>query len=147
MNLSAADANGSLPVSGVKAVDYSVSRRPDHAPTRAVSGSSATVKITAEGASTITYYAVDNAGNAGTPQTVTVDIDRTAPALHPSVSPNPVVLNGQATATPGATDAASGVASQSCATPIDGQGRIVLPSLHGHRCRRQHGYRPMQPTA
>lgn len=46
-----------------------------------------------------------------------VRIDRTAPKLAPTVSPNPVVRNSPATATAHATDAGSGVASQSCATP------------------------------
>jgi hypothetical protein len=41
-------------------------------------------------------------------------VDRRAPTLAPVVTPNPVVLNGVATATPNATDPASGVASQSC---------------------------------
>lgn len=45
---------------------------------------------------------------------VTVKKDATAPTLSPTVTPNPVFLNGAATADPGATDATSGVASASC---------------------------------
>jgi hypothetical protein len=41
-------------------------------------------------------------------------IDSVAPALNPSVSPSPVLLNGSATASPNASDAMSGVAAQSC---------------------------------
>jgi hypothetical protein len=41
-------------------------------------------------------------------------IDPTAPTLAPTISPSPVLLHGSATATPNATDATSGVASQSC---------------------------------
>ena len=47
-------------------------------------------------------------------QSVTVKRDATAPTLNPAVAPNPVQVNGSATATPGAGDALSGLASQSC---------------------------------
>ncbi|GEM_PF-6722984 len=46
-----------------------------------------------------------------------VRVDRTAPALAPVVSPNPVVLGQTATATPNATDTGSGVSSASCDPP------------------------------
>ncbi len=47
-----------------------------------------------------------------------INIDLTAPILMPLVSPDPVSLNGTATATPNAADALSGIASQSCAAPV-----------------------------
>ncbi|HET7036389.1 MAG TPA: PxKF domain-containing protein [Thermomicrobiaceae bacterium] len=40
--------------------------------------------------------------------------DALAPSLHPSVCPNPVLLNGSASATPNDSDATSVVASSSC---------------------------------
>jgi hypothetical protein len=43
-----------------------------------------------------------------------VNSDTTPPTLNPSVSPNPVYLNGTATATANATDSGSGIATQSC---------------------------------
>jgi hypothetical protein len=62
---------------------------------------------------------VDKVGNSRTRRSDdfgggTISIDKTPPALAPKASPNPVVLNGAATASPNATDALSGVASQSC---------------------------------
>jgi hypothetical protein len=51
-----------------------------------------------------------------TSQSVTIKRDATAPVLSPTVSPNPVLLNGAATASPGASDATSGLASASCGT-------------------------------
>jgi hypothetical protein len=45
---------------------------------------------------------------------LTVKRDATAPTLSPSVSPNPVVLNGSATASAGATDNLSGIDTASC---------------------------------
>ena len=41
-------------------------------------------------------------------------VDSTAPTLAPAVGPNPILLHGNATATPNAGDTTSGVASQSC---------------------------------
>ncbi|MHC2999870.1 hypothetical protein [Microbacterium sp. HJ5] len=51
---------------------------------------------------------------------ITVKLDETAPALAPTVSPNPVAVGGAAVAVPAATDLGSGVASQSCDTPSTG---------------------------
>ena len=59
----------------------------------------------------------DLAGNVSAPATVSdINVDETAPALAPTVAPNPVVLNGAATADAGASDALSGLdgASVSC---------------------------------
>ena len=61
---------------------------------------------------TLTCMATSAGGTSS--QSVTIKRDATAPALAPSVSPNPVLLHGTATATPNASDALSGIASQSC---------------------------------
>jgi hypothetical protein len=55
-------------------------------------------------------------------------IDSVAPTLNPSVSPNPVVLNGTATGAAGASDATSGIATQGCGavdTSSVGSGKTV----------------------
>lgn len=57
----------------------------------------------------------DLAGNTASDTQSGISIDKTAPSLAPVVTPNPVNLNGSATASPNATDGLSGVASQSCA--------------------------------
>lgn len=49
-------------------------------------------------------------------KSVTIKRDATAPA--PMVSPNPVPLNGSATASPNANDATSGIAVAAC-DPVD----------------------------
>jgi len=67
-----------------------------------------------DGTFTATGIATDQAGNSATMNFGPIKIDKTAPILAPSVSPNPVLLNGSATATPGATDTGSGIATQSC---------------------------------
>jgi hypothetical protein len=43
--------------------------------------------------------------------------DNTAPTLNPTVTPNPVALNGTATATPNSSDNLSGIDTESCDTP------------------------------
>jgi hypothetical protein len=55
----------------------------------------------------------DLAGNTAA-DSVGFEYDATAPTLNPTVSPNPVVLNGSANASPGASDATAGVASAAC---------------------------------
>ncbi len=55
----------------------------------------------------------DAAGNTGS-ASITLNIDTTAPTLTPSVTPNPVELNGAATADAGAADATSGIDTSSC---------------------------------
>jgi hypothetical protein len=59
----------------------------------------------------------DLAGNTA-PDSVAFKYDATAPTLNPSVSPNPVVLNASASASPGASDATAGLASAACG-PVD----------------------------
>jgi CSLREA domain-containing protein len=60
-----------------------------------------------------------NATSAGgtSSESMTIKRDATAPSLSPAVAPNPVLLNGSATAAPNATDVLSGVASSSCGLP------------------------------
>ena len=68
---------------------------------------------------TVNGTCTDNAGNTSAPVASSAfDYDATAPTLAPTVSPNPVILNGSATATPNASDATSGVATSSC-DPVD----------------------------
>ena len=61
----------------------------------------------------IVGHCKDIAGNEGIAD-ATVSIDTTPPSVEPVFSPDPVVVGGAASVSPGATDALSGVASQSC---------------------------------
>ena len=61
-----------------------------------------------------TFTVTDLAGNSASASISNVNIDKTAPTLSAVVAPNPVVLNGTATATATASDALSGVQDQSC---------------------------------
>jgi hypothetical protein len=66
-----------------------------------------------EGALTLTATCTDLTGNPSS-DSVTVQVDKTAPTLAPSVSPGTLGLNGSATASANATDSGSGIASSSC---------------------------------
>ena len=68
---------------------------------------------TDQAATTYLCSATSDGGSAG-PVSVTIKRDATKPTLSPSVSPNPVLLNGSATASPNASDNLSGIASASC---------------------------------
>jgi len=68
------------PGSDVKQIQYSLAGAQTGTAT-IVNGSSASVAITTEGITTLTYFATDNAGNSEVPKSVTVRIDRTAPSI------------------------------------------------------------------
>ncbi len=69
-----------------------------------------------DGIFTANGTATDHANNSGSTSFGPIKIDKTAPTLASSVSPNPVYLNGTAIATANATDSGSGIATQSCGT-------------------------------
>lgn len=74
--VSAADEDGG---SGVASITYDTGSGP-----QTVDGASASVTVSAEGTTTITYYATDAAGNAEEPHTLTVRIDETKPTISAS---------------------------------------------------------------
>ncbi|MDJ0455857.1 Ig-like domain-containing protein [Arthrobacter sp. NQ7] len=69
-------ANDGAGGSGVASISYMV----DGGAQQTVSGASASATVTGDGTHTVSYFATDNAGNAGTAQSQTVRIDTTAPA-------------------------------------------------------------------
>ena len=75
--LAAADNAGG---SGVASITYSATGAQPIAGTT-VNGAGAAVAISAEGTTTLTYAATDNAGNAEAPKTLTVKLDKTPPAI------------------------------------------------------------------
>ena len=76
VTLSATDNAGG---SGAKEVHYSLSGASTGSQT--ITGNSAIVTIAAEGATTLSYFAVDNAGNRETAKTLTVRVDKTPPTV------------------------------------------------------------------
>jgi hypothetical protein len=74
--------------SGVQSITYAITGA-QATPATVVSGSAASIAITTEGVSTITFWATDNAGNTESAQTLTVRLDKTAPTIGGSASPAP----------------------------------------------------------
>jgi hypothetical protein len=71
--------------------------------------------LTTEGTNqSVTGICFDLAGNSASLSVDGINIDKTAPTLSPTVSPNTVPLNGSATVSANANDALSGIAYQSC---------------------------------
>lgn len=63
----------------------------------------------------VTCTATSKGGTASVSKTIKVD--STAPMLAPTVTPNPLMLGATGTVTSNATDALSGIATQSCTAP------------------------------
>jgi hypothetical protein len=122
--LAATDTGGP----GVSAIQFSLSGAQTGVGT--IRGASGTVAITAEGITTLTYFAQDNAGNQETPKKLIVQIDKTPPNISVAVTPLPNV-NGwnktDVTVQFTATDALSGVASVSSPVTLtaEGKGQVV----------------------
>jgi hypothetical protein len=85
-------------------------------------GDVAVIPLHAEGSITLTYFAVDNAGNIEAPHIATLNIDKTAPVIGfgaASPAANGAGWNNSGVAVPFVvTDALSGVAGSSPASPL-----------------------------
>jgi hypothetical protein len=88
---------------------------PDSAVTSTTGCDATTIDYDTTGV-TLTCEATSAGGTSS--ESVTIKRDATAPTFVPTVSPNPVLLNGAATASANASDNLSGVASSSC-DPVD----------------------------
>ena len=118
LNLSATDPDG---VADVAAIRYSASGAETIAAT-AVPGSSASVAVTAEGVTTVTYFAVDKTGNAETSHAQLVRIDKTLPTVAYAGNAGTYTVDQTVAITCTAIDPAnangtpgSGLASSTCA--------------------------------
>src|SRR5258708_3388580 len=83
VNLSATDPDG---VADVATIQYSATGAQPVAPT-VVAGSSTTFTVTAEGVTTVTYFATDNAGNTEAAHAQVIRIDKTPPPTAITLSP------------------------------------------------------------
>ena len=93
VTLNAQDDEGG---SGVKEIHYSATGAQVIAST-VVPGGSATVNISTEGTTTISYFATDNAGNQESPaKTLTVNIDKSSPETAISAGPSGYVRSTSA---------------------------------------------------
>jgi hypothetical protein len=110
VHISASDDDGG---SGVASITVATSGAQSEAATTS-DGSSVDVPVSAEGTTTITYYATDAAGNAESPHTTTVRIDETAPTIAYGGNAGTYTVDQQVAIGCAASDALSGVAATSC---------------------------------
>jgi len=107
--------SGALGSNGWYRGDVTVSWSVTDGESAVTSAPCAPTTISADTPGQVVTCSATSAGGTGS-ESVTIKRDATAPSLSPAVAPNPVFLNGSATATPNAIDALSGVASSSCGT-------------------------------
>ena len=119
--LSATDDPGG---SGVREIHFSLSGAQSGA--GLANGSVASVPVSAEGITTLTYFAVDNAGNQEAAKTLVVRVDKTPPTLTCGVSPGqlwpPNHKMVPVTASVTQTDALSGPAGFALASITSNEG-------------------------
>ena len=72
---------------GVQAINFTLSGA--ETGTGIIPGASGSVPVTAEGITTLTYFAEDTAGNKEAPKTLTVQIDKTPPTITATLTPTP----------------------------------------------------------
>src|SRR5262249_7339876 len=89
---------------------------------RVALGGTATVTISTEGTTTLSYFATDNAGNQESAKTLVVQIDKTPPTVNfgaPTPAANAAGWNNTNVSVAfTATDALSGVAATSATSPL-----------------------------
>jgi hypothetical protein len=135
VNINASDNCNPGPCSGVKQVWYSLSGA-QNAGLTAVAGLSATVVVSAEGTTTVTYYAEDNAGNTSAPASFVVNLDKTAPAVILNAPAS--MLEGQTiTLSTAVTDVSNTLTYQW--TPPDNGGLLTVNGASATYLRRQPG--------
>jgi hypothetical protein len=83
--------------------------------TATVSGAEARITLSAEGTTTLTFYATDRAGTQEAPQSLVVRIDKTPPTVAYGGNASPYTVDQDVRVTCAATDALSGVVSTTCA--------------------------------
>ena len=122
VTLNATDNEGG---SGVKEIHYAINSGPE----TVVSGNSASVTISAEGVTTLTYFAKDNAGNTEGAKDLTVQIDKTPPSIMGLRTPGPNAYgwnNTNVLVTASGTDGTSGIdACTSATVSAEGTGQAV----------------------
>jgi len=112
--------------SGVKEIHYTIVGNPEVV----VPGGSATVNFTTEGIFSLSYFAVDNAGNVEAAHQLTIQIDLTPPKISSSQAPPANAAgwnNSNVTVSFTCSDNLSGV--DSCTAPVavstEGAGQVV----------------------
>ncbi|MDI4646320.1 hypothetical protein [Cohnella hashimotonis] len=102
--------------SGVASVTYAVHGAMNGEPVT-TAGDMATFRVSAEGKTSITYFAEDRAYNRETPRTLDINIDKTAPTITMTGAAK-FRIDQRATIGCAAVDSLSGIASDNCGQPL-----------------------------
>ncbi|MBU1056505.1 MAG: YncE family protein, partial [Proteobacteria bacterium] len=124
INLTATDNEGG---SGIKELHYELSGVVNEE--RTISDSTIEIPIYDEGLTTLSYYAIDNSGNAEEPKSLEINIDKTPPLIVSHVLPQPNSNgwnNTDVTVNFTATDALSGVVNVSDPVNVTTEGENQL---------------------
>jgi hypothetical protein len=119
--------------SGVKQITYSANGAQGMVST-VVSGSLASLAITAEGITTVTFFGIDNAGNVEVPKSLLTMLDKTPPTVTGTPSPAPNANgwnNTNVTVSFQCTDGLSGLAAGSPPAPTSLSGEGAGQSVTG----------------
>lgn len=100
--------------SGVKEVVFSASGA-QTIPETHVPGANASLTLSSEGVTTVSFHAQDNAGNVEPTRTLTVRIDKTPPVVSYTGNLGTYTIDQTIDITCSATDALSGISSTTCA--------------------------------
>src|SRR5206468_584770 len=116
---------------GVKQISTSLSGA--QTGTSVIAGDSAQVTISAEGVTTVSFYATDNAGNVESAKTLQVKIDKTVPTITINAPGDGAVylLNAAVASNYSCTDSVSGVAS--CSGPLASASNFNTATVGSHQ--------------
>jgi hypothetical protein len=130
VTISATDLSGS----GVKQIQYALAGA-QNTGAMTISGSTATLIISNEGTTTVTYYATDNVGNLEAAKTLSIRLDKIGPVVTfaaATPAPNAAGWNNANVSVPFAvSDSLSGVETVSSASPLvlTAEGSAVFASV------------------
>lgn len=124
VDIAAADEEGG---SGIKEVVVGLSGA--QTGSSVIPGASASAPVTAEGETTVTWFARDNAGNASTAASLIVRIDRTSPVVAFEGNAGVYDVDEMIAITCSASDSLSGLASDTC-VEINALAATLGPGSH-----------------
>ncbi len=131
VTLNATDPDDSAASADVQQISISLSGA--QTGSNVVQGNSARVTVSAEGTTTISYFATDSVGNQESPKGLTVNVDKTPPAITITTPSDGATYqaNSSVASSYSCADSASGVAS--CSGPVASGANLDTTSLGTHQ--------------
>lgn len=131
VTLNATDPDDSAASADVQQISISLSGA--QTSSNVVQGNSAQVTVSAEGTTTINYFATDSAGNQESPMSLTVNVDKTPPAIFMTTPADGATYqaNSSVVSSYSCADSVSDVAS--CSGPVANGANIDTTSVGTHQ--------------